>query len=137
MSDGASAHPGRAKLDLGRFPIDVASALLTDCTRNWRYCLAESILAGHGGSSREQLIEYLAESGLRVKTLEEKLRSAELESRYLHGLLRLARIEKYGSGSEKFSDEQPALLELEPGVSQAESERAQLRFPFRIREEIR
>jgi len=79
----------------------------------------------------------LAESGLRVKTLEEKLRSAELESRYLRGLLRLSRIEKYGPGSEKFSDQQPALLELEPGVSQAKSGRAQLRFPFRIREEIR
>ena len=87
------------------------------------------------GSSREQLIEYLAESGLRVKTLEEKLRGAELENRYLRELLRLARIEKYGPGSEKLSDEQLALLELEPGVSQAEvqaeSERAQLKLPLR------
>jgi transposase len=86
-------------------------------------------------SSREQLIEYLAESGLRVKTLEEKLRGAELENRYLRELLRLARIEKYGPGSEKLSDEQLALLELEPGVSQAEvqaeSERAQLKLPLR------
>ena len=50
-------------------------------------------------------------------------------------LLRLARIEKYGSGSEKLSEEQLALLELEPGVSQAEveaeSERAQLKLPLR------
>jgi transposase len=87
------------------------------------------------GSSREQLIEYLAESALRVKTLEEKLRGAELENRYLRELLRLARIEKYGPGSEKLSDEQLALLELEPGVSQAEvqaeSERAQLKLPLR------
>ena len=51
------------------------------------------------GSSREQLIEYLAESGARVRTLEEKLRGAELENRYLRELLRLARIEKYGPGS--------------------------------------
>jgi transposase len=87
------------------------------------------------GSSREQLIEYLAESGLRVKTLEAKLRGAELENRYLRELLRVARIEKYGPGSEKLSDEQLALLELEPGVSQAEvlaeSERAQLKLPLR------
>jgi hypothetical protein len=74
------------------------------------------------GSSREQLIEYLAESAGRVRTLEEKLRGAELENRYLRELLRLARIEKYGPGSEKLSDEQLALLELEPGVSQAEVE---------------
>jgi len=59
-----------------------------------------------------QLIEYLAESAVRVKTLEEKLRGAELENRYLRELLRLARIEKYGPGSEKLSDEQLALLEL-------------------------
>ena len=87
------------------------------------------------GSSREQLIEYLAESGLRVEMLEEKLRGAELENRYLRELLRLARIEKYGPGSEKLSEEQLALLELEPGVSQAEveaeSERAQLKLPLR------
>ena len=87
------------------------------------------------GSSREQLIEYLAESAVRLKTLEEKLRGAELENRYLRELLRLARIEKYGPGSEKLSDEQLALLELEPGVSQAEvqaeSERAQLKLPLR------
>jgi len=87
------------------------------------------------GSSREQLIEYLAESAGRVRTLEEKLRGAELENRYLRELLRLARIEKYGPGSEKLSDEQLALLELEPGVSQAEveaeSERAQLKLPLR------
>jgi len=85
--------------------------------------------------SREQLIEYLAESAVRLKTLEEKLRGAELENRYLRELLRLARIEKYGPGSEKLSDEQLALLELEPGVSQAEveaeSERAQLKLPLR------
>ena len=72
---------------------------------------------------------------MRVKTLEEKLRGAELENRYLRELLRLARIEKYGPGSEKLSDEQLALLELEPGVSQAEvqaeSERVQLKLPLR------
>jgi hypothetical protein len=44
------------------------------------------------GSSREQLIEYLAEAGVRVKKLEEELRGAELENRYLRELLRLPRI---------------------------------------------
>lgn len=87
------------------------------------------------GSTREQLIKYLAESAVRLKTVEEKLHHAQLENRYLRELLRLARIEKYGPGSEKLSDEQLALLELEPGVSQAEvqaeSERAQLKLPLR------
>jgi transposase len=49
--------------------------------------------------------------------------------------LRLVRIEKYGPGSEKLSDAQLELLELEPGVSsaevQAESERAQLKLPLK------
>jgi len=64
--------------------------------------------------SREQLIEYLAESAVRLKTLEEKLRGAELENRYLRELLRLARIEKYGPGSEKLSDEQLAFWSSNP-----------------------
>ena len=59
-------------------------------------------------------------------------RNAQLENHYPRELLRLARIEKYGPGNEKLSDEQLALLELEPGVSQAEveaeSERAQLKL---------
>ena len=86
------------------------------------------------GSTREQLIEYLAESAVRLKALEEDLHHAQLENRYLRELLRLARIDKYGPGSEKLSEEQLALLELEPGVSQAEvqaeSERAQLKLPL-------
>ncbi len=49
--------------------------------------------------------------------------------------LRLVRIEKYGPGSEKLSDAQLELLELEPGVSsaevEAESERAQLKLPLK------
>jgi transposase len=80
-------------------------------------------------------VETLAESAIRLKTMEEKLRGAQLENHYLRELLRLARIEKYGPASEKLSDEQLALLELEPGVSQAEveaeSERAQLKLPLR------
>jgi transposase len=49
--------------------------------------------------------------------------------------LRLVRIEKYGPGSEKLSDAQLELLELEPGVSsaevKAESERGQLQLPLK------
>ena len=51
--------------------------------------------------------------------------------------LRLVRIEKYGPGSEKLSDAQLELLELEPGVSsaevKAESERDQLKLPLKPR----
>jgi hypothetical protein len=58
-----------------------------------------------------------------------------MEVRYLRELLRLARIAKYGPGSEQLSDEQLELFELEPGVRteevQAESERAQLKLPLR------
>jgi transposase len=85
--------------------------------------------------TREKLVETLAQSAIRLKTMEEELRGAQLENHYLRELLRLARIEKYGPASEKLSDEQLALLELEPGVSQAEveaeSERAQLKLPLR------
>jgi transposase len=56
-----------------------------------------------------------------------KLQYAELKIRVLEERLRLVRIAKYGPGSEKLSDAQLELLELEPGVStvevQAESER--------------
>lgn len=59
----------------------------------------------------------------------------QMEVRYLRELLRLARIAKYGPGSEQLSDEQLELLELEPGVRaeeiETESEKAQLQLPLR------
>lgn len=62
-----------------------------------------------------------------VLSYQNKLQYAELKIRVLEERLRLVRIAKYGSGSEKLSDAQLELLELEPGVSpaevQAESER--------------
>ncbi len=65
----------------------------------------------------------------------DRLRFAEYKVRVLEERLRLVRIEKYGPGSEKLSDAQLELLELEPGVSraevQAESERAQLKLPLK------
>lgn len=61
---------------------------------------------------------------------QDRLKFAEYKNRVLEERLRLIRIEKYGPGSEKLSDAQLELLELEPGVSsaevKAESEREQL-----------
>src|SRR6516162_4961899 len=65
----------------------------------------------------------------------DRLRFAEYKVRVLEERLRLVRIEKYGPGSEKLSDAQLELLELEPGVSsaevEAESQRDQLQLPLR------
>jgi transposase len=65
----------------------------------------------------------------------DRLRFAEYKVRVLEERLRLVRIEKYGPGSEKLSDDQLELLELEPGVSsaevQAESQREQLQLPLK------
>jgi transposase len=62
-----------------------------------------------------------------VVSYQNKLQYAELKIRVLEERLRLVRIAKYGPGSEKLSDAQLELLELEPGVSsvevQAEGER--------------
>ena len=48
----------------------------------------------------------------------------------------MVRIEKYGPGSEKLSDDQLELLELEPRVSsaevEAESQREQLQLPQKM-----
>jgi transposase len=60
---------------------------------------------------------------------QDRLKFAEYRNRVLEEKLRLVRIDKYGPGSEKLSDAQLELLELEPGVSsaevKAESERGQ------------
>jgi transposase len=65
-----------------------------------------------------------------IEQLKNQLQFAELKIRVLEERLRLVRIEKYGHGSEKLSDLQLELLELEPGVShvevKAESEREPL-----------
>jgi transposase len=64
-----------------------------------------------------------------------RLKLAEYKIRILEERLRLLRIEKYGPGSEKLSDLQLELLELEPGVSstevEAESQRGQLDLPLK------
>lgn len=52
----------------------------------------------------------------------EKTDRLEKEVDLLKAMLRLMRLEKYGSKSEKLSDDQLELLELEPGVNAAEIE---------------
>jgi len=62
-----------------------------------------------------------------VAELKRQLQWAHLKIQVLEERLRLQRIQKYGPASEKLSDAQLELLELEPGVSnlevQAESAR--------------
>ena len=74
-----------------------------------------------------------------VAELKRQLHWAHLKIQVLEERLRLQRIQKYGPGSEKLSDTQLDLLDLEPGVSnlevQAESERGPL--PERIKTERR
>src|SRR5580693_7635509 len=66
---------------------------------------------------------------------EDRLKLAEYKVRVLEEKLRLVRIDKYGPGSEKLSDAQLELLDLEPGVSsaevQAEGDRGQLKLPLK------
>ncbi len=75
-----------------------------------------------------------AEPEKHQKLLDENQR-LQMEVRYLRELLRLARIAKYGPGSEQLTDQQLELLELEPGVRpeevEAESQRSQLQLPLR------
>jgi transposase len=52
---------------------------------------------------------------------QERLKFAEYKTRVLEERVRLIQFEKYGPGSEKLSDAQLELLELEPGVNEVES----------------
>ena len=80
----------------------------------------------------QELLEKLNGS---FSILRDRLQFAEYKVRVLEERLRLVRIEKYGPGSEKLSDGQLELLELEPGVSgaevEAESQREQLQLPLK------
>ena len=74
-----------------------------------------------------------------VTELKRQLHWAHLKIQVLEERLRLQRLQKYGPGSEKLSDAQLDLLELEPGVSnlevQAESQRGPV--PERVKTERR
>ncbi len=69
----------------------------------------------------------------RIARLEQQLAWAVMKIQLLEERLRLERIKKYGPASEKLSNAQLELLELEPGVSnaevQAESEREPVAEP--------
>ena len=62
--------------------------------------------------------------------LKRALALAHLQIQDLKEQLRLERIKKYGPGSEKLSDAQLALLELEPGVSNVEVQAESVREPL-------
>jgi len=83
------------------------------------------------------IVEFIAQLQQQLDAKEKHLQStstalanAQLKIQLLEERLRLARIARYGKTSEKLSDLQLELLELEPGVSseevQAESEREPL-----------
>jgi transposase len=59
-----------------------------------------------------------------------RLQYAELKIRVLEERLRLQRIAKYGPGSEKLTNDQLELLELEPGISNLEVEAESQREPL-------
>ena len=77
-----------------------------------------------------QLTQKLSEAESRLGETQNRLHYAELKIQVLEARLRLVRLAKYGPGSEKLSDAQLELLELEPGISvqevQAESKRESL-----------
>ena len=74
-------------------------------------------------SSKKRLPEALFEKLNDSLSIDrDRLKFAEYKIRVLEER-RLVRIEKYGPGSEKLSDAQLELLELEPGVSSAEWKR--------------
>lgn len=66
----------------------------------------------------------------RIRRLEQQLRWAELKIQALEERWRLHLIAKYGPASEKLSDAQLQLLELEPGVSQTEVQAESEREPL-------
>ena len=66
----------------------------------------------------------------QIVQLQKKLAWAELKIQVLEERLRLERIRKYGPGSEKLSDAQLQLLDLEPGVSNAEVQAESQREPL-------
>jgi hypothetical protein len=66
----------------------------------------------------------------QIVQLQKKLVWAELKIQVLEAQLRLQRIKKYGPGSEKLSDAQLQLLDLEPGVSHAEVQAESGREPL-------
>jgi transposase len=78
----------------------------------------------------EQLKQKLDSTERQLGTTEQRLQFAELKILVLEERLRQQQIAKYGPGSEKLSDAQMELLELEPGVSSSEVEAESQRDPL-------
>jgi transposase len=72
-----------------------------------------------------------------VAELKRQLHWAHLKIQVLEERLRLQRIQKYGASSEKLSDAQLELLELEPGVSNLEVQAESTREPLPVRAHTR
>ena len=66
----------------------------------------------------------------QIEQLKKQLQWAELKIQVLEERLRLELIAKYGPASEKLSDTQLELLELEPGVSNVEVQAESAREPL-------
>jgi transposase len=66
----------------------------------------------------------------QIVQLKQQLQWAHLKILVLEERARLDRIKKYGPGSEKLSDAQLSLLELEPGVSNVEVQAESVRGPL-------
>jgi transposase len=68
----------------------------------------------------EQLKQQLDATTRQLDVTSQRLQLSELRVQLLEDKLRLQRIAKYGPGSEKLTNQQLELLELEPGVSNLE-----------------
>jgi len=86
------------------------------------YCDLLAVTATSSTPERSEADEMVA--------LKRALALALLQIQDLKEQLRLERIRKYGPGSEKLSDAQLALLELEPGVSNVEVRAESVREPL-------
>src|ERR1022692_5059131 len=97
-------------------------SLSSDLLEQLKAQLSESLFASVSGA--------IAGYEKQLDTKSNELQYARLKIQVLEERLRLQRIAKYGPGSEKLSNLQLDLLELEPGVSPsevaAESEREAL-----------
>jgi transposase len=69
----------------------------------------------------------------KLNSYQHRLEYAELKIQVLEERLRLKRIQMYAPGSEKLTNEQLELLELEPGVSTAEVQAESAREPLSAR----
>jgi transposase len=78
-------------------------------------------------TSAEDLIAQLTQ---KLSQTQSQLQYAELKIQVLEERLRLMRIAKYGPGSERLSDAQLELLELEPGVRTEEVQAESTREPI-------